>query len=44
MKLLLDGKTTLEEVFANIEITQLRQEMKDPQQNPEKKFPPKSGG
>jgi len=36
MKLLLDGKTTLEEVFADIEITQLRQEMKDAQQNPEK--------
>ena len=36
MKLLLDGKTTIEEVFAEIEITQLRQELKNAQQNPEK--------
>jgi len=36
MKILLDGKTTIEEVFADIEITQLRQELKNAQQNPEK--------
>ena len=36
MKILLDGKTTIEEVFAEIEITRLREELKIAQQNPEK--------
>lgn len=36
MKILLDGKTTIEQVFAEIETTQLRKEMKNAQQNPEK--------
>ena len=36
LKILLDGKTSLEELFAEIEITRLRQELKKAQQNPEK--------
>jgi hypothetical protein len=36
MKILLDGKTSIEELFADIEITRLRQELKNAQQNPEK--------
>ena len=32
----IDGKTTLEEVFAEIEITRLREDLKNAQQNPEK--------
>jgi hypothetical protein len=36
MKILLDGKTTIEDVFAEIEITRLREELKNAQQNPEK--------
>ncbi|NQU65053.1 MAG: transposase [SAR324 cluster bacterium] len=36
MKILLDGKTTLEEVFVEIEITRLREDLKNAQQNPEK--------
>jgi hypothetical protein len=36
MKILLDGKTTIEDVFADIEITGLRQELQKAQQNPEK--------
>ena len=36
MKILLDGKTTIEDVFAEIEITRLREELKTAQQNPEK--------
>jgi len=36
MKILLDGKTTIEDVFAEIEITRLRQELQKAQQNPEK--------
>lgn len=36
MNILLDGKTTIEDVFAEIEITRLRQECKKAQQNPEK--------
>ena len=36
MKILLDGKTSIEELFAEIEITRLRQEFQKAQQNPEK--------
>lgn len=36
MKILLDGKTSIEELFAEIEITRLRQELQNAQQNPEK--------
>ena len=36
MKILLDGKATIEDVFAEIEITRLREELKEAQQNPEK--------
>ena len=36
MEILLDGKTCVEELFAEIEITQLRRELKNAQQNPEK--------
>ncbi len=36
MKILLDGKTTIEDVFAEIEITRLREDLKNAQQNPEK--------
>jgi hypothetical protein len=36
MKIVLDGKTAIEEVFAEIEITMLREELKIAQQNPEK--------
>ncbi len=36
MKILLDGKASIEELFAEIEITRLRQELKKAQQNPEK--------
>ena len=35
-EILLDGKTNIEELFAEIEITQLRRELKKAQQNPEK--------
>ena len=40
MKILLDGKASIEELFAAIEISRLRQEVKKAQQNPEK-IPPK---
>src|SRR3989337_1156623 len=33
MKIVLDGKTAIEEVFAEIEITRLREELKNAQQN-----------
>ena len=36
MEILLDGKTCVEELFAEIEINQLRRELKKAQQNPEK--------
>jgi len=36
LKILLDGKTSLEELFAEIEITRLRQEFQKAQQHPEK--------
>ena len=36
MNIFLDGKTSIEELFAEIEITRLRQELKKAQQNPEK--------
>lgn len=36
MKILLDKKTTLEDVFAEIEITRLREDLKNAQQNTEK--------
>ena len=36
MKIVLDGKTTIEDVFAEIEITRLREKLKNAQQNPEK--------
>jgi len=36
MKILLDEKTSIEELFAEIEITRLRQDLKKAQQNPEK--------
>src|SRR3990170_5260910 len=36
MKIVLDGKTTIENVFAEIEITRLREKLKNAQQNPEK--------
>ena len=36
MKILLDGRTTIEELFAEIEINKLRQELRKAQQNPER--------